>query len=165
MSSISLRTAKREDLYLAREIAEATWPHTYGNIISPEQISFMLDEMYSETALQKQWEQGHCFWMAFQGAQALGFASYGPCTTPQHYKLHKLYVLPQAQGQQVGQRLIEQVIADLKTCNAQQLQLNVNRHNKALSFYQKMGFKILKSVDIEIGKGFFMNDYIMGLEI
>jgi ribosomal protein S18 acetylase RimI-like enzyme len=39
--------------------------------------------------------------------------------------------------------------------------LNVNRNNKALGFYQKFGFVILREEDIDIGNGYFMNDYIM----
>jgi hypothetical protein len=41
------------------------------------------------------------------------------------------------------------------------LELNVNRHNPATVFYQKMGFEIVYSEDIDIGQGFWMNDYVM----
>ena len=42
------------------------------------------------------------------------------------------------------------------------LELNVNRYNKnALQFYTKQGFAIIKEEDIAIGKGFFMNDFVM----
>ena len=43
--------------------------------------------------------------------------------------------------------------------------LNVNRYNKALYFYEKHGFTIAQEVDIEIGEGYFMNDYIMKLSL
>jgi hypothetical protein len=38
---------------------------------------------------------------------------------------------------------------------------NVNRYNNALAFYQKLGYEILKEEDIDIGEGFFMNDFVM----
>ena len=41
------------------------------------------------------------------------------------------------------------------------MELNVNRYNQAILFYQVQGFKIKEAVDISIGNGFFMNDYIM----
>ena len=41
------------------------------------------------------------------------------------------------------------------------LDLNVNRHNNAKSFYEKMGFAAVYQEDIEIGKGYEMNDYVM----
>lgn len=40
-----------------------------------------------------------------------------------------------------------------------------NRHNKAVKFYERMGMRKLREGDFEIGGGFYMNDYIMGLEI
>jgi hypothetical protein len=41
----------------------------------------------------------------------------------------------------------------------------VNRYNKAKDFYEKAGFKIIETVDIEIGNGFYMNDYVMELPL
>ena len=41
------------------------------------------------------------------------------------------------------------------------MELNVNRNNKALEFYKKMGMHIAESGDFNIGGGFYMNDYIM----
>jgi ribosomal protein S18 acetylase RimI-like enzyme len=41
----------------------------------------------------------------------------------------------------------------------------VNRHNRALHFYEKQGFKIIREEDIDIGSGYFMNDYVMELTI
>jgi len=32
-------------------------------------------------------------------------------------------------------------------------------------FYEKRGFTISEEVDIGIGEGYFMNDYIMGLDV
>ena len=36
---------------------------------------------------------------------------------------------------------------------------------KAVKFYERMGMRKLREGDFEIGGGFYMNDYIMGLEI
>ena len=40
-----------------------------------------------------------------------------------------------------------------------------NRNNKAVGFYQQMGFTIRETADIEIGNGFYMNDYIMQIAL
>ena len=45
------------------------------------------------------------------------------------------------------------------------IELNVNRNNPAINFYSRFGFKILRQGDFHIGNGFYMNDYIMGLEL
>lgn len=43
--------------------------------------------------------------------------------------------------------------------------LNVNRNNRALHFYERMGMRKLREGDFPIGDGYYMNDYIMGLDI
>jgi ribosomal protein S18 acetylase RimI-like enzyme len=45
------------------------------------------------------------------------------------------------------------------------LTLQVNRFNKAVSFYRNLGFKIIDEQDFDIGNGYFMNDYVMQLDL
>ena len=45
------------------------------------------------------------------------------------------------------------------------MELNVNRNNRALHFYERMGLRKLREGDFPIGDGYYMNDYIMGLDI
>ena len=39
------------------------------------------------------------------------------------------------------------------------------RSYKAVEFYRHQGMTILRQGDFDIGEGFYMNDYIMGLTI
>ncbi|WP_225975267.1 GNAT family N-acetyltransferase [Anseongella ginsenosidimutans] len=71
-----------------------------------------------------------------------------------------MYVLPETQGKGTGRFLINTVELKAKEQGCQVLELNVNRFNKARSFYEKLGFKVQRTEDIPIGP-FFMNDYIM----
>lgn len=45
------------------------------------------------------------------------------------------------------------------------MELNVNRENRARYFYERMGMRRLREGDFPIGEGYYMNDYIMGLDI
>ena len=45
------------------------------------------------------------------------------------------------------------------------MELNVNRSNRAKGFYERMGMRVVREGDFPIGGGFFMNDYIMGMEV
>ena len=71
------------------------------------------------------------------------------------------------QGMKLGKLLFEQAIRAIKELHPLpcQMRLNVNRQNKALTFYQKMGMTKVDEGDFPIGHGFYMNDYIMGLDI
>ena len=62
-----------------------------------------------------------------------------------------MYVLPTIQQKGSGKVLLMEVIDRVKALGAKKLQLNVNRHNKALLFYEKMGFVIIMEDDIDLG--------------
>ena len=159
---IALRKAKENDIPALQEMARITWEPTYLPIIGQEQVDFMLDKMYSNGVLLEEMMNGCSFLIAEDNSADLGFASYA-LTDPENftYKLHKLYVLPKAHGKGVGKFLINEIVNKVRAAGGKTLELNVNRANTAKNFYIKAGFEIKESVDIEIGNGFFMNDYVM----
>jgi ribosomal protein S18 acetylase RimI-like enzyme len=118
--------------------------------------------MYSIEALIQQVKEQHIFLLAKEHNETIGYASYET-----HYKclpktkIHKIYLLPEAQGKQIGQSLLND-IAERATqqCN-DVLTLNVNRDNSALHFYKKMGFLKIGEENIPIGNGYRMEDFIM----
>lgn len=167
---IIVEKVSTEAIPVIRLLAKITWAVAYKEILSPEQLQYMLELIYSESALQKQIkEQQHQFILAkdTETNESVGFASYSIKNTiePQTFRLHKLYVDPGQQGKGTGKILLDFIIADIKTADADTLELNVNRYNKALSFYQKTGFHIIREEDIDIGSGYFMNDYVMELPV
>jgi GNAT superfamily N-acetyltransferase len=126
------------------------------------QVRYMLDLFYSEQALQKNFDEGHEYLLIHHQEKAIGFAGY------QHHfpeqgqtKLHKLYVLPSAQGLGAGQQLLNEVMQIARDAGSKSLMLNVNRFNKAYTFYRKNKFDVLQEIDIPIGQGFLMQDYIL----
>jgi len=72
-----------------------------------------------------------------------------------------LYVLPSMHKSGAGKLLLNEVISRTRESGAKKLWLNVNRHNKAIGFYEHMGFAIIKEDDINIGKNYYMNDFVM----
>ncbi|MBB2146366.1 GNAT family N-acetyltransferase [Pedobacter sp. LMG 31464] len=165
---IVLRKAKEEDLAIISDMAERIWPQVYSDYISEEQLSYMLKLMYNRGELLSQLQKGHTFLIATETEEDkdVGFAGFSIVDTEnQVYKLHKLYVLPETHGKGVGKILTNEVKNLAVRNGGKFLQLNVNRNNKAKDFYEKAGFKIKETVDVNIGNGFFMNDYVMELEI
>jgi len=160
---IEIKKVGTESIPVIKAIAEITWPVAYGEILTPEQLRYMLDLIYSESALEDQMQKGQQFIIAYDDNKAVAFAAYSPKeNTPSIYKLHKIYILPNQQGKGLGKLLVDYIVSDIAPCTT--LHLNVNRHNKARFFYEKLGFKIIKEEDIDIGNNFFMNDYVMELK-
>ena len=163
----TIRKATLEDIEMINRLAWIVFPHTYKEILSPEQMEYMMDWMYSPENLHKQMtEDGHICYLAFEGDEPAGYLSIQP--EGEHtYHLQKIYVLPSFQGKKLGKFLFEQAIKAIKELHPEpcQMRLNVNRQNRALTFYEKMGMKKVDEGDFHIGNGYYMNDYIMGLDI
>jgi diamine N-acetyltransferase len=158
--NMTIRKATADDIPLIRDLTYKVWPQTYSSILSKEQIEYMLNMMYSETSLQQQMGKGHEFILVYDNMEPVGFASFS-LTAPQVYKLHKIYVLPSQQGKGTGKYIIDELIRAMKIKGGTTVQLNVNRNNKAKTFYEKIGFTVIREEDIDIGNGYLMNDYIM----
>jgi ribosomal protein S18 acetylase RimI-like enzyme len=160
---LRIKPATEQDIPTIIELAEATWEPTYRYIISKEQLDYMYRVIYTPASVLRQMrEQHHTYLLAYVDDQPSGFASYSE--KPEGiYHLNKIYVLPSHQGQKLGQRLIQAVEDAVRAAGGRALELNVNRHNPALAFYERQGFAQHREEDIPIGP-YWMNDFVMRKE-
>lgn len=165
---ITIQKASTEDIETIRAVADLAFPATYAEILSPGQLAYMMEWMYSESALRRQMlEEGHIYYIAREDdGVPVGYVSIQQ-QGPGLFHLQKIYVLPGRQGQRIGRLLFEYAIRAVKEIHPDPctVELNVNRSNKARGFYEKMGMRVVSEGDFPIGEGYFMNDYIMGMEI
>jgi len=163
----TLRKATPADIGIIRELAENTWFETYKEILTPEQIDYMFDMMYSVEALNRQMtEEGHHYYIAYCQGTPAGYVSVVQ-EEENLFHLPKIYVLPGKQKSGLGKVLLEKAFEHAGNVSAGRhfsVELNVNRYNKAVSFYQKMGMYVSRQGDFDIGNGFYMNDYIMRID-
>ncbi len=159
-----IREAGTSDIPIIRTIAHETWPHAYyPAILSAEQLAYMLDLLYSEAALtEAMTRKSQRFFVLELNGTTLGFAS----CTPHHGRstvthLNKLYVRPSGQGTGAGQDLLEHVLRYASGQGDTLIELNVNKRNKAIGFYEHQGFRIAREEVIDIGQGYVMDDYVM----
>lgn len=162
-NKISIRKASLNDVSHIKQVAEETWPICYKEIISPEQIRYMLDWMYSEEKIEQSIQNPkEAYYVFEQNGEIQGFCAiefHYPSTT--YLRIHKLYVHPNIQGTGAGKKLIQHIAQIGKEKGLTQLHLHVNKQNPAVSFYKHIGFEILQSEVNDIGNGFVMDDYIM----
>lgn len=169
---IEIKEASTIDISAIKQMAETVFRKTYKPILSGEQIEYMIEWMYSTESLERQFEEGHVFFIAFSGEKPCGYVSIQKETAEYDdvnvYHLHKLYVMPHMQGNGVGKQLFNRACSHAKK-NASvasiRIELNVNRNNPSIQFYEKMGMHVVKAGDFDIGNGYYMNDYIMGIEL
>ena len=111
---ITTRKATTADISLINELATEAFPYTYREILTPEQIDYMMDWMYSPKNLRKQMEEeGHIYYIAYKDGEAAGYVSIQP--EGEHlFHLQKIYVLPLFQGCRLGKALFEQAVKAIK---------------------------------------------------
>jgi len=164
----TIRQATTQDIGLIHDLAGRTWFNTYENILSPDQADYMYDWMYSEASLNEQMTvKGHLFFIAFDGNAPIGYVSVSK-EDKEVFHLHKLYILPEHQGDGTGKFLLNAIFDYARKLAAGapcSVELNVNRYNKAVSFYKKMGLQIHQEGDFDIGSGYLMTDYIMRIDL
>lgn len=163
---MEIRKACKNDIQSIQNIAFETWPSAYGDILENQQIDYMLSLMYNKEVLENQMDESQTFLIIKEENEDLAFVSFETNydNLPQT-KIHKIYISPKAQGKGLGKILIEETENQAIKKRNNRLLLNVNRQNKARFFYEKLGFKIAYSEDIEIGNGYLMNDFVMVKEI
>lgn len=148
-----------EDIKILSALAHKIWNAHYPLIIGQKQVDYMLGKMYSVESLNNQiFKEGHHFIAAYIEDKMEGFISYS-CKNGDDYIIHKLYIDTKIHRKGTGSALFHHVFGNRKF---KTIRLTVNRQNvTAINFYFKIGFVIEKIIDIDIGEGFLMNDFVM----
>lgn len=167
MSVLKIHIATPGDIPLIQSMAQNVFRKTYADLISSEQMEFMLDWMYSENSLLNQiLPSGKTFFIATIDSVPAGYASIERQGDTEDgrplYHLQKLYLLPQYQGRGYGKELFNHATEYILKAFPQgaRVELNVNRGNKAVGFYEAIGMTRDREGDFPIGNGFYMTDYI-----
>ena len=177
--------ATPDDYETIRKIAHATWPDTFGDILTGAQIDYMLRLMYSREAIERQVADGHVFHLLVEGQRGnqntnpspqylratttrfkpVAYVSHQLEYLPGTAKIHKLYALPAVQGRGYGRALIDKVRSVARNAGQERLRLDVNYQNAAIGFYEYLGFAKVGEHTTDIGEGYLMEDWIMETEL
>ncbi len=162
MKSINTFSASPMDIASIQSIVREVWPVAYKEMITKEQIDYMLKMMYSDESLLRQMTLEECeFILALDDTGAVvGFASYGEIKA-HVFKLHKLYVYSNQQGKGTGKMLLDEVCVKSIEQGGTSIELQVNKKNTARKFYENNGFSLKHEAIFEIGNGFVMDDFVL----
>lgn len=154
--------ANKTDIPTIQDLAKKSWSFAYANIISQEQIDYMLDLMYSEETLNQHFENpNYQYYLIQENNQFLGFIGFEFHQEPETTKLHRIYFLKEAQGKGLGKKALKLVIDEAKKVDDKRVILTVNKNNSAQKFYESQGFKVYDEAILEIGNGYVMDDFLM----
>ena len=142
------------------KLAHEIWSEHYIPMIGSNQVSYMLENFQSENAIGEQIDEGYKYYMIFDNQVEAGYFSVQDKT--ETLFLSKLYVKECFRGKGIGKQGIKFIQSNFSNPI---IQLTVNKNNSdSIAFYKNVGFKIVDDVVIDIGGGFFMDDYVMEMQ-
>jgi ribosomal protein S18 acetylase RimI-like enzyme len=167
MADILIEPLHERDIPALVALARDTWMRHYPSIISMAQIEYMLAQRYHPDAIRAQLAQEGVWWDVLRlDGELAAFAAYetGPAATDM--KIDKLYARHDLRGRGLGSALLRHVAGEARSRGCTHLWLQVNRNNaSAIAMYRRNGMAVEREVVTDIGNGFVMDDYVMGMRL
>ena len=164
---ISIQPVKtKDDSQVVAHLAREIWNEHFVPIIGQQQVDYMLDQFQSPHAINSQLQSGFEYYLALQDEIAQGYLGLLPDMATRRMMISKIYIRNSARGYGLGNFLLDFVKQQSLERQIEKIWLTVNRHNDAtLAWYKRKGFMIVDEVKKDIGNGFYMDDYIMELNV
>lgn len=154
--------ATKNDIPQIQELARKSWENAYSEILSQEQIEYMLSTMYSEEEISLHMENiDYHYFIIFNEKIPVGFIGFEHHYEDSTTKLHRIYLTPESKGKGLGKSAINFVKEQTQKSGDKRIILNVNKNNQAQAIYVKQGFRVYNEGIFDIGKGYVMDDYLM----
>lgn len=146
------------------QMATEIWNEAYVDLITKEQTEYMLEKYLSPESIMDQIAEGAVYEFITECGKNVGFISYKK--DGEKLMLSKFYILKEYRHTGLAKYSLDYIIKIAIRMKLRSIYLMVNRKNAvAISAYEYLGFTQVKDVDTDIGNGFFMNDYVMELDI
>ncbi len=141
-------------------LAEIIWKEHYISIIGVQQVDYMLEKFQSAKAIKEQILDGASYFIIKNQNTNVGYLSYSKKNDSLF--LSKLYVLSSSRGKGFGKSAMKFIQDEAEKKGFTSISLTVNKYNTAsIKAYEKMGFKKIKAIVMDIGNGYIMDDYFM----
>ena len=132
----------------------------YDPIIGVIQNDYMLNKFQSVQALTEQLEQNYRYYFVCNmDDEKVGFIGFYP--REEDLYLSKFYLNKNYRGKGIAMDMFEFVKSQAKQLGFSSITLNVNKNNAiAIRAYEKLGLIRVAQEKINIGNGYYMDDYV-----
>lgn len=161
---MEIRSLTFNDIPIVQKLARVIWEEHYIQIISQEQIDYMLELFYSKEKIQSEIENGFFWGILYFNKKPMGYLA---CEIQKEKAfLSKIYLKKECRGKGFGKLLLEKAIEIAQNNHKDKLYLNVNKFNSnSILFYERNGFTKIEEGIFEIGNGYVMDDFIYELKV
>lgn len=149
------------DFELISKLAKDIWTEHYTPIIGIDQVNYMLEKFQSENAVKNQVLNDEYKYFIISNMEfPIGYLSIKK--EDSSLFLSKIYIAKTSRGQGIGKTSMNFIEEQATLLNCEKIYLTVNKHNSnSIKAYQKIGFKKIKELVMDIGNGYVMDDYKM----
>lgn len=162
---MKLVKATTENIEEIQKIARFSWENTYKEILSNEQLEYMLDMMYSKQEISKHINRNsnYHYYLIFDEElnKKVGFIGFENNYDEKTTKLHRIYLLPETKGKGFGKTTLNYLKNQINEVENNRIILAVNKQNGARQFYESQGFSVYEEGVYDVGSGYVMDDYLM----
>ena len=144
-------------------LAGEIWREHYVPIIGIKQVEYMLNKYQSPKQIYEDICKNDFIYFTAEHDKDNKLVGYAACQPRiDHIYLSKIYVHKDNRGNGISRIFINEIESICKEHTLHKICLSVNKHNKdTIAIYNKMGFKTIDSIKVDIGDGFFMDDFVM----
>ena len=135
----------------------------YDPIIGKAQNDYMIARFQTLEAVAEQLARGFAYRFVRADGANVGFLAYYPRGEAMY--LSKFYLRKEARGRGYARRMLAFVAAEARKAGLRAVELNVNKNNPSRFIYEKLGLRKIRDEKIDIGGGFFMDDFVYRLDV
>ena len=140
-------------------LAYPIWHEWYSDILSDEQIDYMLNTYHSFQSILEELENGYVYVVMRDSGKDIGYCGFH--NEGDRIYISKLYLLKEYRGKGYGRKMFEIIDNYARSVGVDKEYLRVNKGNPTVDIYKRAGFIIKESDVADIGNGFVMDDYFM----
>ena len=155
-----LKIIDKNQISIVVTLATEIWNEHFTPIIGSAQVDYMLLKFQSENAINEQINQGYQYYLFSSNHKNIGYMAIKQ--GKYDLTLSKLYIASSERGKGHARQAIHLVQRLAGQLGVKKITLGVNKNNiNTINVYEALGFNTTKSVVLDIGGGFYMDDYTM----
>ena len=164
-----IREAQLRDMSALSEVAKKTYTETFGDGLTPEQLSSVLESTRSEKYFKSKIDSDTIL-VALDGSRLVGYIQIndvgyeveGVKITDKDQAIHSIYVDSDFQGKEIGKSLMDAAFNHPRIRKAANVYIDVYEANtRALTFYKGYGFRTVGKVEVLISGKHIGFDLVM----
>lgn len=161
-----IRSVKTEEqIQQLAEMASQIWNEYFTEIISKEQITYMVEKFQSASAITEQIQDGYQYYFIINDMEIIGY--FGICKQENNTMfLSKLYLIKEQRGKGHASQAFRFIKEKALEQRCSSIWLTVNRHNQqAIAVYEHLGMQRIQEKATDIGNGFVMDDFVYSFSL